>query len=57
MRKALPWSRKYVCGHHDELPIEDTPLETLEARELIPFKKAFRARLDLVMTAHIRLPP
>ena len=41
-----------VDSHHD-LPLETTDLETLMERELTPFKKVFRSRLDFVMTGHI----
>lgn len=54
--KHFPGHGNTFADSHDELPIEQTTLKTLESRELIPFKKAFRARLDLVMTAHIRFP-
>lgn len=52
--KHYPGHGDTLLDSHDELPIEDTDLETLRNRELIPFKKSFRARLDFLMTAHIR---
>lgn len=52
--KHFPGHGNTLADSHEELPIELTDIETLMNRELIPFKKAFRARLDLVMTAHIK---
>ncbi len=54
---------KHFPGHGDtridshlQLPVENKTLEELEKFELEPFKKAFRARIDLVMAAHILYP-
>lgn len=51
---------KHFPGHgdtstdsHFALPAVDTPLETLQERELRPFLKAFKSRCPMVMTAHI----
>lgn len=52
--KHFPGHGNTFLDSHEELPIESIDLETLRDRELVPFKKAFRARADLVMTAHIR---
>lgn len=51
--KHFPGHGNTIIDSHFDLPIEDVDLNTLKERELIPFKKTFRARLDLVMTAHI----
>ena len=51
--KHFPGHGNTTVDSHEDLPIEATDLETLRQRELIPFKKAIRARLDLIMTAHI----
>ncbi|MEK7357650.1 MAG: glycoside hydrolase family 3 N-terminal domain-containing protein, partial [Bdellovibrionota bacterium] len=45
-----------LIDSHLDLPIEQKTLEELEATELDPFKKVFKARLDLVMAAHIKFP-
>ncbi len=52
---------KHFPGHggvkpdsHIELPEDDTDLDTLKNIHMSPFKKVFRARLPMVMTAHIR---
>lgn len=52
---------KHFPGHgstdidsHEDLPIDSTDAQILRERDMVPFKKAFRARLDCVMTAHIK---
>ncbi|MCB0391384.1 MAG: beta-N-acetylhexosaminidase [Bdellovibrionales bacterium] len=54
--KHYPGHGNTLLDSHEELPIEDTDLNTLQERELVPFKKAFRARAEMVMTAHIKFP-
>jgi beta-N-acetylhexosaminidase len=55
---------KHFPGHgdtsqdsHFHLPKVKTPLETLVDRETKPFLKAFKARCEMVMTAHIIVEP
>lgn len=52
--KHFPGHGNTIIDSHEDLPIEEIDLKTLESRELIPFKKSFRARMDMVMTAHIK---
>ena len=52
--KHYPGHGNTIADSHFELPIEQTDLATLHERELQPFKKAFRARAELCMTAHIK---
>ena len=54
---------KHFPGHGDtaqdshlEQPTVDAPLETLQARELVPFAAAVRAGIAAVMTSHIVVP-
>lgn len=55
--KHFPGHGNTLLDSHFDLPVEDdVDLETLKNRELVPFKKVFRARLDMVMTAHILYP-
>lgn len=54
--KHFPGHGNTLVDSHEALPIEDTDLATLHDRELQPFKKAFRARVEMVMTAHIKFP-
>ena len=51
--KHFPGHGHTVIDSHDELPIEKADLKRLHDVELVPFKKALRSRVDMVMTAHI----
>jgi beta-N-acetylhexosaminidase len=54
--KHFPGHGDTVIDSHEDLPVEQADRERLEKVELVPFKKAFKSRLDLLMTAHIRFP-
>lgn len=54
--KHFPGHGNTFLDSHEALPIEDKTLEELEQVEFEPFKKAFRARINLVMAAHIKFP-
>lgn len=54
--KHFPGHGDTVIDSHHDLPVEQADLARLEQVELVPFKKAFRSRLDLLMTAHIYFP-
>jgi beta-N-acetylhexosaminidase len=54
--KHFPGHGNTLVDSHDDLPIENADIERLEKVEFIPFKKAFKSRVDMVMTAHIRFP-
>jgi beta-N-acetylhexosaminidase len=54
--KHFPGHGNTLIDSHDDLPVENATLERLKEVELVPFKKVFRARLDMVMTAHIKFP-
>jgi beta-N-acetylhexosaminidase len=54
--KHFPGHGNTLLDSHLDLPVEEADLQRLTEVELVPFKKTFRARLDLVMTAHIRFP-
>lgn len=54
--KHFPGHGNTLLDSHEALPIENKTLEELEQVEFEPFKKAFRARIDLVMAAHIKYP-
>lgn len=54
--KHFPGHGNTLLDSHFELPVEEKSLAELDAVELVPFKKVFRARLDLVMTTHIMFP-
>ncbi len=51
--KHFPGHGETIVDSHEELPIEDADLKRLHEVELVPFKKALRSRVDMVMTAHI----
>lgn len=55
--KHYPGHGNTLIDSHLDLPVEnDIDLKRLMDVELPPFKKAFRARLDLVMTGHLKFP-
>ncbi len=54
--KHFPGHGNTFIDSHFGLPVEEKTLEEIEAFELEPFKKVIRARLDLIMAAHIRYP-
>jgi beta-N-acetylhexosaminidase len=54
--KHFPGHGNTLVDSHEALPVENADLERLKSVELVPFKKAFRARLDMVMTSHIQFP-
>ncbi|MBO9665420.1 MAG: beta-N-acetylhexosaminidase [Bdellovibrio sp.] len=54
--KHFPGHGNTIVDSHYDLPVENTDLESLEKCELIPFKKAFKSRVDMVMTSHIMFP-
>lgn len=51
--KHFPGHGHTVIDSHEELPVEEATLERLNEVELVPFRKALRSRVDMVMTAHI----
>jgi len=51
--KHFPGHGHTVIDSHEELPVEEADLKRLHEVELVPFKKALRSRVDMVMTAHI----
>lgn len=54
--KHFPGHGHTLIDSHEDLPVENLDLKRLEDVELQPFKKAFRARVDMVMIAHILFP-
>lgn len=54
--KHFPGHGNTIVDSHLDLPVENLDLERLESCELIPFKKSFKARVDMVMTSHIKFP-
>lgn len=54
--KHFPGHGNTLLDSHHHLPVENVSLAELEARELIPFKRTFKSRVDMVMMAHIMFP-
>lgn len=51
--KHFPGHGNTLIDSHLELPVEEADLKRLQDVELIPFKKSFRSRIEMVMTSHI----
>lgn len=54
--KHYPGHGHTIIDSHEELPIEEADLKRLTEVELVPFRKAFRSKVDMVMTGHISFP-
>lgn len=54
--KHFPGHGNTLLDSHEDLPVEEKNLADLEALEFEPFKKVIRARLDMLMVAHILYP-
>jgi len=54
--KHFPGHGNTIIDSHDDLPIEDADEARLEKVEYVPFKKAFKSRVDMVMTSHLKFP-
>lgn len=52
--KHFPGHGHTLADSHKQLPITDISIEELENIHLPPFKKAFRTKLRLLMTSHIK---
>jgi beta-N-acetylhexosaminidase len=51
--KHFPGHGNTVVDSHEELPVEEADLERLQALELVPFRRAIRSRVDLIMMSHV----
>jgi beta-N-acetylhexosaminidase len=61
--EGLPTCAKHFPGHgdasvdsHDDLPVVDLPPDRFEHVEWVPFRAAFDAGLDAVMSCHLLIP-
>lgn len=54
--KHFPGHGNTVVDSHDELPVEDLDKAHLDSIEIPPFKRALKARADMLLPAHIRFP-
>ena len=53
--KHFPGHGDTLLDSHEDLPVVHHALERLEQIEFVPFKKTFRARCELLMTAHLKV--
>lgn len=51
--KHFPGHGNTLIDSHEDLPKEDAELKRLEDFEMLPFKRAFKARVEMCMTSHI----
>lgn len=51
--KHFPGHGNTLIDSHEELPIEESDRTRLDTVELLPFRKALKSRVDMVMTSHI----
>jgi beta-N-acetylhexosaminidase len=51
--KHFPGHGSTIVDSHEALPVEESILDDLLKTELVPFKRAFKSRVDMVMTSHI----
>ncbi len=54
--KHFPGHGNTLIDSHEDLPVENADKKRLDEVELVPFKRAFRSRVDLIMTAHMKFP-
>jgi beta-N-acetylhexosaminidase len=54
--KHFPGHGTTAADSHFALPRIEASLEALESADLVPFRQAFAAGLDAVMTAHVQVP-
>lgn len=51
--KHYPGHGDTIIDSHLDLPREEVDLKRLDEVELVPFKKSFKSRIGMIMTAHI----
>lgn len=54
--KHFPGHGNTLIDSHLDLPVEKADLDRLRKCELVPFIRAMRGRVDMVMTSHIKFP-
>lgn len=54
--KHYPGHGHTLVDSHDDLPIEDLDFQRMRDVELKPFARAFRSRVPMVMTGHLKFP-
>lgn len=60
MKSEVITCAKHFPGHgntfvdsHEDLPLEEINLERINKIELVPFRKAIRSRVDMIMMSHV----
>jgi beta-N-acetylhexosaminidase len=54
--KHFPGHGGTLVDSHYETPVDHRPWETLESKDLYPFKKAIESDVEMIMTAHALYP-
>ena len=54
--KHFPGHGHTASDSHEELPVVRSPRDTLRDRDLLPFRRAIRAGIPALMTAHVLYP-
>jgi beta-N-acetylhexosaminidase len=54
--KHFPGHGGTAVDSHKDLPVDDRQLETMESRDLVPFRHAADAQIEMMMTAHVLYP-
>jgi beta-N-acetylhexosaminidase len=54
--KHFPGHGNTMIDSHEDLPIEGADIKRLQECELIPFKKAVKSRVDMLMMSHVMFP-
>ncbi|HXG29032.1 MAG TPA: beta-N-acetylhexosaminidase [Nevskiales bacterium] len=52
--KHFPGHGRVVEDSHEQLPVDDRPLEQIRSEDMVPFRELIRQGLPSVMMAHIR---
>ena len=54
--KHYPGHGESTLDSHSVLPVVDKDKESLEAEDMLPFRRAIMAGVEMVMTAHLKVP-
>ena len=54
--KHFPGHGGTLVDSHVDLPVDDRQPEDLETRDLVPFLEAFKAHVEMTLTAHVLYP-
>lgn len=54
--KHFPGHGNTLIDSHEDLPVENSDMARLEEVEIVPFRRTIKARVDMIMTSHIKFP-